>query len=168
MENGLDGQHGAHQSGGRRNSAASLEVVEVVHGEPVAHPELVLLHPVAHLLNALALSLFHGGQGNQHALAHGSAQGVHDINLPLGELLAQLGGGNHGRLIRSRKAGGEGQNQNILALAGKGGQPLGHVAGVDGRCGGALTGPNQVKKILGGHLTVVRIVVIGFPLDGKG
>ena len=62
MHDGLDGQHGAEQGGGGVDPAAPLQVVQIVHREPVAEMEAVVGDPLGKLVQREPfLPLFGGG-----------------------------------------------------------------------------------------------------------
>ena len=94
MHDGLDGEHGAEERGAGAETAAHLQVVQVVHGEPVVDVELVVLHPLHQLLSGEALALLLDGQIEQQALAQRGGERVHHIDVGIGKLLLHVLGGD--------------------------------------------------------------------------
>ena len=76
--------------------------------------ELVLLHPCSQLLQRQTGIPHLAGMPDQQALTQRSAQCIHNDDLTVGIFLLQIAGGDDRGLVRSRKAGGEGQHQGIL------------------------------------------------------
>ena len=115
MHDGLDGQHGAEQRRGGADTAAPLQMVQIVHGEPVADPALGLLGKGVDLLQRLAGFLLPGAEIHQQSLAQRGAQGVHHPDLRVRELALQLFGGDNGGLVGGGQGGGEGNAQNVFS-----------------------------------------------------
>ena len=160
-------QHGAHQGGSRADPTPTLQVHQIVHGEPVAQMEPVVQHPLGDLIQGQTLVPLLAGIPHQKPLTHGGAQGIDDLNLSIRVLLRQLLGGDDGALVGGGKAGGKGQHQNVLS----GGQSLLHglapAAGVDGRGFCHFPGPKPLVHIL---QCVVVLIVKGIApeLHGQG
>ena len=161
MQHRLDGEHGAHQGGGGTDAPAPLEVVQIVHSEPVADIALGGLRIVPQPGERPARGLFPGAQIHQQALAQRGAPGVHHQHLPVGKLLSEIVRGNDGGLIGGREGGGEAQIQNVLSL----GKDLPHLLlklpHADGGGGGGLSGPDAAVKVLEGDVPTVQPVAVG-------
>ena len=161
VHDGFDGQHSAEQRGGGVDAAAPLQVVQVVHGKPVAHLAPGLQSEVVDLLQRAALGLFPGAEVHEQALAQRGAQGIHHQKLRLRPVFGQLLGGNNGGLIGGGQSGGEAQAQHIFPLVGGLGHSLLKNAHADGGGGGCLSGPDALIKIMEADLPAVQVVVIG-------
>ncbi|MPM97258.1 hypothetical protein SDC9_144431 [bioreactor metagenome] len=70
VHHGLDGQHRAKQGGGGADAAAPLQVVQIVHREPVAHMVFFLLRIGPHLVDAFSGLLKPGAEPNEQPLPH--------------------------------------------------------------------------------------------------
>ena len=99
----------------------------------MAQVELVFLHPVPYLFNGSAGIPLLGSQPHQQTLSHGGTEGIYGVNLPLGILFLQFLHGQAGGVEGSRQSGGEGQDQNILAIFQVGLQFLLEIIGIEGR-----------------------------------
>ena len=167
VEHRLDGQHGAHDGGGRADAPAPLQKVQVVHREPVGHVELVLLHPVPDLPDGLPGLSQLGGVPDQQGLAAGGGQGVHREDRPVREPLPQLLHRDQRGLVGGRQAGGEHQQQHVPPRLQNGGEGLGIVRGVDGGGSDGLPRAQLVVKELRVHLPVVGVMGIDPVPQGK-
>ena len=164
----LDLEHGAHHGGGGGDPAPPLQVHQVIHGEPVADVELVRLDPVPDLLDAFSLLLKPRGQIEDKPLAQGGAQGVHGVHLPLRVLFSQFVHGDLHGAVGGGQAGGKGQRQHILPGLEQGLDALDGLPYIDGVGGGHGAGRQPAVKLLGGHVAVIRVIVVGLALHGKG
>ena len=153
-EDGLDVQHGAHHGGGSADTAAPLQVHQVLHGDPVADVQLVLLHPGGDLGKGLTLAAELCGGVDQQALAHGGAEGVDDDELSVVELLPELLGGDDGGLIGGAQGRGEGQHQHIPALLKSGADGGSPAVGIDGGGLGQLAVSHVGVQLSGSHLAL--------------
>ena len=84
------------------------------------HVQLMRLGPAIQRVNIHPLIPQLGQGVHQQAVARGRAQGIHNVNLPLGILLHQLRLGQVRRIGHAGQAGGQANMQNILALLQKG------------------------------------------------
>ena len=165
MEDGLDGQHGAHYGGGGADTTAPLQIHQIVDGKPVAQMQPVFLQPPGQILQGHAgLPLFRGMEGKQ-PLAQGGAQAVYHQDLPVRIAFLQLPGGNDCGLIGGGKAGRKGQRQHILAALQNGHHGVLPLLGVDGGGGRRLSGPQTVVECF---QAAVIPVGVGFPPEGDG
>ena len=114
MEDGLDGEHGAHERRRRGNAPAAPQVVEVKDREPVADLALVLLEPGGVFRKAHAGVAVVERVVRKQALAHGGAEAVHDRDGPLGVAGLQLLRGEARALVRSRERRGKGEIEHVL------------------------------------------------------
>ena len=55
MENRLDIQHSAEEGCSRRHPSAPLQVVQIIHGKPMAQVQLILFQPLNHLVDGFSL-----------------------------------------------------------------------------------------------------------------
>ena len=161
MHHGLDGQHGAEQRRGGVDAAAPLQVVQIVHGEPVAHLAPGLQGEAVDLLQGAALGLFLGAEVDKQPLAQRGAQGIHHQELGLRPGLGQVLGGNNGGLVGGGQGGGEAQAQYVLPLVGGFGHGLLKGAHADGGGGGSLPGADALIEIVEADLPAVQIIVVG-------
>ena len=168
VEHGLHLQHGAEQGRRRGHPAAPLEVVEVVHCEPVADVVLLLLHKVPHLLNGPALALLLDREIDQQALAQGGGPAVHHQDLAVRMGLLDLLGGNAGGLVGGGEAGGEADAEDVLSGDHDGLHGLVKDAHADGGGGAQGAAPQALVELIGLNIPVVRVVEIFLSLHHKG
>ena len=152
----LDVEHGARPRRGLRHAPAAEQEHEVVHGEPVRQVQLVLLYPVAHLVDGGAASGALHGVPHEQAFAARGGQRVHGAQLPLGELRGQLLHQELDGLVGTRQPAGEAQVQHVASLFQ---QPAHERLGV-----------GQVRQRRGDHLAVahhrVELLEVGvLPLE---
>ena len=160
MEHRLDGEHGPEQRRRRADPAAPLQVVQIVHSEPVADVPLGPLGKVQNLLQSFPLFLLLGAEPDEQTLSHGGAEAVHHPDLPLREVLLQLPSRNDGGLVGGGKGGGEAQAQNVLPRLQNGphgGVELPHVDGGGHRHG---PGADLGVKLLETDLAAVQQVPV--------
>ena len=160
MQHRLDGQHGAEQGRRSADPAATLQMVQVVHGEPVAHLRLGLLRKDVDLVDGLPLPLFLDAEVYQQPLAQRGAERVHHKDLPSGVCLPQVIGGDHRRLVGGGERGGKGQVQHVPAAI----QNLPHSlikhAHADGGGGRQGAGAEPGIEVLEADLPAVQVVVV--------
>ena len=144
MQHGLDVQHGTQHGGGCADTAAPLQIHQVIHGEPVGGTGLGFLGPGGQLLQGQAGIPLLAYMPHQQALTQGSAAGIHHADLALGILLHQIVGGDDGGLVGSGQAGRKCQHQGILAGGQYGLDEPGPIVGVDGRGGGHFAGAHGI------------------------
>ena len=168
MHHRLDGEHGTHQRRGGGDPAATFQEVQVVHGEPVADVELVVLHPIPQLAEGQALFLLLGRQIHQQPLPTGGAEGVDDPDGALREVWSQVLCSDHGGLIGGGQCRREAQAQNILSPAQHGPHGVLELAHVGGGSGRGLAGPQALIKLLIGDVAAVQRVGVFLPVHGHG
>ena len=161
VHDGLDGQHGAEQGRGGVDAAAPLQVVQVVHGEPVAHLATGLQSEVVDLIQRAAPGFFLGAEVDEQALAQRGAQGIHHQEFGLRPALRQLLGGNDGGLVGGGQGGGEAQAQHVLPLVGGLRHGLLKSAHADGGGGGGLPGADALIEIVEANFPAVQVIVVG-------
>ena len=116
MHNRLYAEHGAYRGGGGGNAPAPLEVIQIVHGEPVAHVQLFAFNEVPHLFYGRARFLFLRGIVCYHALPEGRGKRIHGIDLSVGVLFPELARGGFAGIICGAQSSGKAYIQYILAL----------------------------------------------------
>ena len=168
MEHGLHLQHGAEQGRRRRHPAAPLEVVEVIHREPVADVVLLLLHKVPDLLEGPAPALLLDREVDQQALAQGGGPAVHHQDLAVRIGLLHLLGGDAGGLVGGGEAGGEADAENILPGGRDGLHGLVENAHADSGGGAQGAAPQALVEVSRLDVPVVRVVEILLSLHHKG
>ena len=161
MQHRLDGEHGAHQGGGGADAAAPFEMVQIVHGEPVADLAFRGLRVVPQSREGAARGLFPGAQIHQQPLAQRGAPAVHHQDLPVREFLPQIVGGDDGGLIGGGEGGGKAQIQNILPLREDRPHLLLKIPHADGGGGGGLSGTDAAVKVLEGDVPAIQPVAVG-------
>ena len=154
----LDGQHGAQKRGGGGHAAAHLQVVQVVHGEPVVDVELVLLHPLHQLLGGQTLPLFLHSQIQQQTLTQRRGQGIHHIHAAVGELVGHGLGGDDRVLIGGGQSAGEVDGHDVLALRQHGTHGVLKLPHVGGGGGAEDTGADVPVELLEADLAAVQQV----------
>ena len=168
MEHRLHLQHRTKQGRCRRQPPAPLEVVEVIHREPVADVPLLLLHEVPDILNGFAPALLLDSQIDQQALAHGGGAAVHDEDFAVRMVGEHLLGGDAGRLVGGGQARGEADAEDVPACRRQLLHRLMEHAHADGggRPQGAAAQPGV--EIVRRNIPVVRIIEIFLPVHNKG
>ena len=161
MHDGLDGQHGAEQGGGGVDPAAPLQVVQIVHREPVADAALGLLGKGLHLVNGFPLFLLLRAEIHEQSLPQRGAEGVHRQDLRVGKFVLQLLRGNDGGLVGGGEGGGKADAQDVLS----GFQDLPHLflkfPHVDGGGGGQLAGADPLVELMEADFPAIQIVAVG-------
>ena len=159
-------QHTAHHGGGGGDPAAPFQVLQIIHRDPVAHMQPLIHHPAVQAVNVHACPALAAGVPDQQPLTQSGAEGVHNIDLPLGVLLSQLLGGNDGGLAGGGQGRGNGQHQHILPLSQAGRHGGGPALRVDGGGGGGAP-PAQllIEGFHGGGLGEIFVV---FSVVGNG
>ena len=168
MHDGLDGEHGAEERGAGAETAAHLQVVQVVHGEPVVDVELVVLHPLHQLLSGEALALLLDGQIEQQALAQRGGERVHHIDVGIGELLLHVLGGDARTLVGGGEGAGEVDADDVLAGSQNGAHGLLKLAYVGGGGGGQHAAADLAVEILEADGAAVQQVGVIVPIDVDG
>ena len=113
---GLEVQHGADGGSGGGDTAAALEVLQVIHDEVGLGTELVVLQPGGNFLNGLAGAVQLMSFQNQQGHGTGNPQGVHDDELPLRIVSQELFPGTVNGLQGAAELAGEGNEEQILAF----------------------------------------------------
>ena len=161
MHDRLDGQHGAEQGGGGVDPAAPLQVVQIVHREPVADAALDLLGKGLHLVDGFPLFLLLSAEIHEQSLPQRGAEGVHRQDLRVGKFVLQLLRGNDGGLVGGGEGGGKADAQDVLS----GFQDLPHLflkfPHVDGGGGGQLAGADPLVELMEADLPAIQIVAVG-------
>ena len=170
VHDGLDGQHGAEERGAGTESTAHLQIVQVVHGEPVVDVELVVLHPLHQLLGGKALALLLNGQIQQQALAQGGGERVHHVDVGVGELLLHVLGGDGCALVGRGKGAGEIDADDVLTGGQDGAHGVLKIPHVGGGGGGQHTASDLAVEILKADGAAVQQVgvVLAVNVDGQG
>ena len=168
MHDGLNGEHGAEERGAGAETAAHLQVVQVVHGEPVVDVELVVLHPLHQLLSGEALALLLDGQIKQQALAQRGGERVHHIDVGIGELLLHVLGGDARTLVGGGEGAGEVDADDVLAGSQNGAHGLLKLAYVGGGGGGQHAAADLAVEILEADGAAVQQVGVIVPIDVDG
>ena len=158
----LYAEHGAYRGGGGGNAPAPLEVVQVVHGEPVAHVQLFAFNEVPHLLYGRARFLFLRGIVCYHALPEGRGKRIHGIDLSVGVLFPELARGGFAGIICGAESCGEAYIKYILPLLEKFFHFLLESSGI--HCGGLefLSFSRQLIELLKAYLPSVQPVAVIF------
>ena len=160
MHHRLDGQHGAEQRRGGADAPAPLQVVQIVHREPVAEMGTDLLGISLDLFNGLALFLLLRAEVDEQPLPQRSAQGIHRQNLRLREFTSQLLRRNNSGLKGGRQGGGKADAENVFPGFQNGPHGLFHFAYIDGGGGGQLPGADPGIEVLKADIPAVQIVII--------
>ena len=168
VHDGLNGEHGAEERGAGAETAAHLQVVQVVHGEPVVDVELVVLHPLHQLLSGEALALLLDGQIKQQALAQRGGERVHHIDVGIGELLLHVLGGDARTLVGGGEGAGEVDADDVLAGSQNGAHGLLKLAYVGGGGGGQHAAADLAVEILEADGAAVQQVGVIVPIDVDG
>ncbi len=165
----LDGQHGAEKRSAGAETAAHLQIVQIIHGEPVVNVQLVVLHPLHQFLGGQSLALLLDGQIQQQALAQRGGQRVHHINVGIGELLFHILCGDGRALVGGGKGAGEIDGDNILPLGQDGTHSLLELAHVGGGGSGQDTAADLSVKILEADGAAVQQVGVirAINMDGQ-
>ena len=161
----LDGQHRAQEGGGGADAATHLQVVQVVHGEPVVDVQLVVLHPLHQLLGGETPALLLHRQVQQQALTQGGGQGVHHVDVGIGELLAHIVGGDGRALVGGGQGAGEADADDVFAALQHGAHGILELAHVGGGGGGQLTGSDLGVEILKADGAAVQQVGVVLTVD---
>ena len=119
IDDGLDVQHGTDDGGGGADAAAALQVAQVVHGDPVADVQLVLLHPGGQLFDGHAGIALVGSVPDQQTLTQSGAEGVDHVDGALGILFLQFVCGDHRGLMGGAQGGSKGQAEDITRIDSK-------------------------------------------------
>lgn len=153
LEQGLDAEHGADDSGNIRYASAFAQMHEVINGENLIEAVAQGNDVVKGLLNGHTLCAAFGGTHCQQTLAKGGAVGVDEQNSAVGVAILELSGSDGGGIEGAAYARGHADKKNILALLEKGLKVVNKPLGV------YLRGGNI--GALGDHL-VVTVVVEAF------
>ena len=163
----LNGEHGAEQRRGGADTAAALEVVEIVHRTPVADVEAGLLRKGLYLVQTAALLLFHGAEVYQKSLPQGGAEGVHRFNARIGKFASQLLRCNDGGLVGGGEGGGKAEAENVPPGLQEGPHFILKFAHVHGGGGGQLPSAEPGVKLLKADVPSVRVVAVAFSAHFK-
>ena len=166
----LDGQHRAQEGGGGGHAAAHLQIVQIVHGEPVVDVQLVVLHPLHQLRGGQTLPLLLHGQIEQQALPQRSGQGVHHIYPAVGELVGHGLGGDTSILIGGGQGAGEVDAHDVLVLRQHGAHGVLELTHVGGGGGAQHAAADVPVEILEADLAAVQHVgvVVAVHMYGQG
>ena len=168
VHDGLDGEHGAQQSGGGADTAAHFQIVQVVHGEPVADAEAVVLHPFGQLRRRETRLLLLRRQIQEQTLPQGGAEGVHHVDLRLRKLRTQVVRGDDGGLIRRGQRRGEAHAHDVAAALQNFAHGVLELTHVHRRGGGQLAGADALIKLLVGNGAARQIVGVVLPVHVHG
>ena len=166
MDDGLDAQHAAEESSGGADAAAPLQMVQIVHGEPVREAHLVVFHPLGQIVQAHALGPLVAGMPHQKTLAQGGAEGVHHADGTVGIVLHHFLGSDDSRLVGGADTGVKSQAQNVFAGIQDGLHDADPAVGVDGGGGGHFAAAHAVIEIL--QISRIVQVVQQFALEQDG
>ena len=92
--------------------------------EPVIHPQLILLDPLVQCLDVHTAVPQVGQRLHDQAVARGSTQRIHNVDLAVRKLLTGDQRGAGGRVIGAGQAGGKTNMQNIPSAFQNGGKQL--------------------------------------------
>ena len=145
-------QQGSDSRSGRRDSAASLQVFQRIHGKPVAAVIFIVFHKLNQLFDVVPLHLLLGAEADEHALSAGGAAGVGTEDLPVGEFFPKLVGDHLGVPETSREGGGEAQIEDILSFGKISTEAFLIDQRVDLGGAGALAAPQCAVKIGNGQV----------------
>ena len=116
MEHGLDVQQAAHKCSRRTDTAAALEIFQIIHGEPVVNVQAGVFGKLCRFLDRGAGILAIHGQLDQQALPGRSGKRIDGKNLPIRVLLPQLGSSHLRRMHGGAQAGRKAEVKKINAL----------------------------------------------------
>ena len=119
LQQGMDVQQRSDHGRGRGDAPAALEEAKVVHHKPVLDLESVLFQPADVFMQTHAAIAVVGCGLEQQTHADRGAAAVDTDDFGVGVTLAQLHGRERGRLQCAGQAAGEGDVQNVLAVAGE-------------------------------------------------
>ena len=165
MENRLDIQHSAKEGCSRRHPSAPLQVVQVIHGKPMAQVQLILFQPLNHLVDGFSLFLFLYRVVDIQPLSQGGAEGIHYLDPVIRIFRLKLLSRYLSGIAGAGQAGRKGDIEDIPAM-------LQHfleiirIAVHRYLAGGrTLPLPDNAVKFLGGNLSFVGIIEIAFPFQ---
>ena len=132
----------------------------------MVHPQLVLLDPLVQGVD-VHTAVPQVGQGlHNKAVAGGGTQGIHDVDLPVGELLPGDEGGAGGGVIGAGQAGGQADMQDVLAALQNGGEQIQILGDVHLRGAGlGAVGHGLIEDGEGDRLA--QIVGVGLAVQGE-
>ena len=117
MQDGLDVEQRARPGGRLGHASAAEQEHQVIDGEPVGEVELVLLEPVAHLVDRLPGARVLHRVPDEQPLAAGCRKRIDHVDFTLGELLLQLRGHERKSLVGARQAARERDVEHVAAAA---------------------------------------------------
>ena len=167
VHDGLDLKRCAEKGRRGGDTAAALEVHEIVHGEPVAQMRAERLKVGGKLLHGSALALLLDGVVNEQALTEGGAEAVDGHDLPLGIFFAQLRGGNDAGLIGGAEARGEADVEDVTAFLQAGFHDLDERLGIHRAGAGLGAGAEFLIQLVETDLATVQVILVGFMIDCK-
>ena len=132
----------------------------------MVHPQLVLLDPLVEGVDIHALVPQVGQRLHNETVAGGRAQRVHNVDLPVGELLAGDQRGAGSGVIGAGQAGGQADMQNVLTALQNGGEKIQILGDVHLRGAGfRAIGHGLIENGEGNGLA--QIVGIGLSVQGE-
>ena len=160
VHDGLDAQHRADEGRRGAHATAALEVVEIVHDEPVA----LGLEDAPHICR----QRLDVGAVEQHSLSARGGERVDDNDLRVGVLAFQVLRRDAGGLVGGGQGRGEADAQDILPLLQNGGHGVLKLAHVDGGGGGHFARPDPPVKLLVADGRAIQGVGIVLPVHVHG
>ena len=168
VQHRLDVEHRAEKRRRTGHTPAALEMIQVVHREPVGQMQLVFLQPPGRFFNAAARLLLLRRMVDQQALAHGGAQAVHREEFVLRIFCAQVLEGDARGVECAGQPGRKTHIQHVEAVPRHFTRYFPECLHIDLAGGGHSPAAEHIVKVPGRKVCFLRVVPIAFFADGIG
>ena len=167
VKHGLDAQHIAEECRRGAHSSASLQIHQIVHGEPMCHLGHKILRVCRKFVKGGAFVSLVRRHGNQKSLAARSAKAVHHGDPSFGEFRPRPLCRQAACVVGARKPRGEGDIKNVLSLLQVFGVNIVKHLGV--QCGGLRHGaaPHSAIKVSDGQILHGVFPLLALKAEGQ-